>query len=198
MISAVLFDLDGVIRHFEADDAAEIERRHRLASGELRRVAFSPPLLTEVTTGRITRHEWVQTIGQQIGNAAAAAEWSRLIATVDIEVLTLADELRRLGLTTAVLTNGTDSIATEVEEAGIDRHFDEIFNSADIGFAKPDSRAFKHALQVLNLEPDEVFFTDDTVSNIDGAHALGLTAHLFTGDDELRVALARAGVKVSR
>lgn len=197
MISAVLFDLDGVIRHFEVDDAAEIERRHRLASGELRRVAFSAPLLTEVTTGRITRHEWVQTIGQRIGNAAAAAEWSRLIPTVDIETLTLVDELRRLGLTTAVLTNGTDSIATEVREAGIDRHFDEIFNSADIGFAKPDSRAFRHVLQVLNRKPAEVFFTDDSVSSVDSAQILGLTAHLFTGVDKLRVALAEAGVKIS-
>lgn len=100
-------------------------------------------------------------------------------------------------MTTAVLTNGTDSIATEVREAGIDRHFDEIFNSADIGFAKPDSRAFRHVLQVLNRKPAEVFFTDDSVSSVDGAQILGLTAHLFTGVDKLRVALAEAGVKIS-
>jgi putative hydrolase of the HAD superfamily len=40
-IEAVVFDLDGVVRHFDRDHLAEVERAHGLAPGELIQVAFS-------------------------------------------------------------------------------------------------------------------------------------------------------------
>lgn len=162
----------------------------------LARAAFSQPLLTAVTTGRLTRDEWVLEIGERLGNVAAAAEWARMVPTVDRHVLDLSDELRGRGLITAVLTNGTNTIAAEVAASGIDRHFDAIFNSADIGYAKPDVRAFRHVLDALDRQPVEVFITDDTASKLDGARTLGLTCHLFTEIAELRNAVAQAGVQV--
>ncbi|WP_072803548.1 HAD-IA family hydrolase [Rhodococcoides yunnanense] len=196
MISTVLFDLDGVIRHFDVDDVADIERRHGLALGVLEGSAFSQPLLTEVTTGRITRDEWVRRIGERVRSTEAAEEWSSRLPTVDAEMLDLADELRALGLRVAVLTNGTDTIASEVAESGIDGHYDAIFNSADIGFVKPDVRAFEHVLHALDCDGPQVFFADDSESKLSGARTLGLTTHLFTGIRTLRADLARAGVAV--
>lgn len=196
MINTVLFDLDGVVRHFGMDDVAEIEQRHLLGEGVLSRAAFSPALLTAVTTGAITRDEWVRAIGERVGNAAAASEWSSLTPTVDAEVLDLADGLRDQGLTTAVLTNGTNTTAAEVAACGIDQHFDTIFNSADIGYVKPDVRAFSHVLRALERAPAEVFVIDDTESKLDGARTLGMATHLFTGITELRNALRMAGIEI--
>lgn len=198
VIRVVLFDLDGVIRHFDPRHVDEIERRHGLLAGTLTHAAFHRPLLTDVTTGRITREGWVHRIGVAVGNGAAATEWSRLVPTVDREVLRLAEELRGLGVTTAVLTNGTDTIATEMAESGIGDHFDAIFNSADIGYAKPDLRAFTHVLAALNCAAPEVLFTDDSATKLSGAHTLGITTHLFTGTKELRTALSRNGIQMPR
>lgn len=196
MIRVVLFDLDGVIRHFDPSHIMEIESRHRLPGGVLSQAAFGDPLLTAVTTGKITRAEWVRTIGERVGSAAAAAEWSQLVPTVDRNVLCISDALRRRGLITAVLTNGTDTIADEMAESGIGQHFDAVFNSAEIGYAKPDPRSFSYVLNALGCPAGEVFFTDDSQKKLVGARELGMVTHLFSGADDLRAALLRCGLKI--
>ncbi|MGN6406977.1 MAG: HAD family hydrolase, partial [Curtobacterium sp.] len=107
-IRAVLFDLDGVIRRFHPEHVEAIEREHGLVPGTIEAVAFAAPLIDDVTTGRITRDAWIRTIGERIGDPAAAEAWGRQPSTPDAEVLALVDELRAAGYTTAVLTNGTD------------------------------------------------------------------------------------------
>ena len=46
MIRAVLFDLDGVVRHFDRD--TDLERRHGLPEGAITQAALSAPLLDDV------------------------------------------------------------------------------------------------------------------------------------------------------
>ena len=106
----------------------------------------------------------------------------------------LGDELRAGRTRLALLTNGTDTIPAELRESGIDAHVDDVFNSAEIGFAKPDPRAFQHVLGALDLPAAEVFFTDDSPSKLAGAEALGIRTHHFTGEAVLRAVLRDAGV----
>ncbi|WP_282848056.1 HAD-IA family hydrolase [Microbacterium oxydans] len=195
MIRVVLFDLDGVIRHFDARNTATIERRHDLAPGDIERIAFARPLIDEVTTGRITRAEWVRRVGARVGTAAAE-EWSAQPAAIDDGVLELIDDVRETGVRTAVLTNGTDTIPAEIAAHGIASRFDAVFNSAEIGYAKPDTRAFRHVLDALAADAAEVFFTDDSVSKLVGAQHLSMQTHHYDGVDDLRARLVHAGVGV--
>lgn len=194
MIRIVLFDLDGVIRHFDPRIVAEIERRHGLAAGTIESAAFAAPLIGDVTTGRITRAEWVRQIADRIGSADAAEEWGAQPATVDESILELSDDIRRAGLRTAVLTNGTDTIPAEIAAHGIATRFDAFFNSADIGYAKPDTRSFQHVLDALEVEAAEVFFTDDSASKLVGAKSLSIHTHHYRGVDTLRTRLIQEGV----
>lgn len=191
MIRAVVFDLDGVVRHFDPDHVRAIERRHGITEGAIESFAFAQPQIEDVTTGRISRAAWVEMISQRIGSAAAAAEWGSQPSRVDPNMLQLAAELRGAGVVTAILTNGTDTIPAEATELGLVRHFDPIFNSAAIGYIKPDERVFLHVLDQLGLEAHELFFTDDSERKLQGARACGMHAHHFTGIDPLRAALAR-------
>lgn len=193
-IRAVLFDLDGVVRHFDTVDVARIEQRHGLASGTIASAAFAPELLGAVTTGRMTRAAWVQRIGDAIGHEDAAAEWGRIPSRLDPETTAIADELRAAGIRTAILTNGTDTIPAEAVALNLTAHFDAVFNSAEIGWAKPDERAFRHALDALELPAAEVFFTDDSPDKLAGAADIGMPTYLFTGASGLRAALREAGV----
>jgi putative hydrolase of the HAD superfamily len=189
VIRAVVFDLDGVIRHFDPEFVADVERRHALEQGAILAAMFAEPGLGDVTTGRITRSSWVAGVGEALGSPQAAAEWGDQVPRVDPEVLELADELRARGLTVAVLTNGTDRIPAEVAEQGIACRVDHVFNSAEIGHAKPDARAFRHVLDALGLEGPEVFFTDDSPAKLAGAVEVGMRTHHFVGVAELRQAL---------
>lgn len=137
-------------------------------------------------------------VSELTGNVAAAEEWGVQPAVVDEDVLELSDEVRRLGLRTAVLTNGTDTIPAEIAALGIASRFDAIFNSADIGFVKPDVRAFEHVLDALGVTAAEVFFTDDFASKLAGADSLSMRTHLFESVDDLREHLIAAGVEVRR
>jgi putative hydrolase of the HAD superfamily len=154
---------------------------------------FAEPGVTDVTTGRITREAWVIGVGEALGAPRAAAEWGDQVPHVDPEMLELADELRARGRTVAVLTNGTDRIPAEVAEQGIACRVDHVFNSAEIGHAKPDRRAFDHVLDALGLTGPEVFFTDDSPAKLAGADEVGMHTHAFVGRDELRQELVRLG-----
>lgn len=189
MIRAVLFDLDGVLRHFDDALVARIEAHHGLPEGSIHATAFEQTLLADVTTGAMTRAAWVREVGRRLENQPAAAEWGAHPSTPDERMLAWSDRLRASGIRTAILTNGTDTIPAELRELGIDTRVDAVFNSAEIGFAKPDVRAFQHVLEALGLEAHEVFFTDDSASKLAGADALGLHTHHFTGIDGLENAL---------
>lgn len=189
MIRAVVFDLDGVIRHFDPEYVADVERRHAVEQGAIAAAMFAEPGISDVTTGRISRAEWVAGVGVAVGSPEAAAAWGAQRPQVDAEVLALADELRARGLTVAVLTNGTDTIAAEVAEQGIACRVDHVFNSAEIGVAKPDARAFRHVLDALGLDGAEVFFTDDSPAKLAGAVEVGMHAHHFVGVADLRLVL---------
>jgi len=194
VIRAVVFDLDGVIRHFDPEFVADVERRHALEQGAIMGAMFAEPGVSDVTTGRITREAWVAGIGEVLGAPGAASEWGAQVPHVDPEMLELADELRARGVTVAVLTNGTDTIPIEVAEQGIACRVDHVFNSAEIGHAKPDRRAFEHVLEVLGLPGPEVFFTDDSPSKLAGAVEVGMHTHAFVGREDLRQELVRLGV----
>lgn len=197
MIRAVLFDLDGVIRHFDPHHAAGIEHDHALPPGSIEACAFASPIIDDVTTGRITRSAWVDAIGQHVGNAAAAVAWGRQPFTADPAALELLDELRTAGYRTAVLTNGTDGIPDEVASIGLPDRVDAIFSSHEIGFAKPDRRAFQHVVDALGLRGPEVFFTDDSKQKLSGATELGMIVHHFTGIAPLRRALSASGIRIT-
>ena len=195
-IRAVLFDLDGVIRHFDAAYTADIERRYGYGSGTVLAAAFEPELLAQVTTGVISRRAWIDRVGAVLGSVDAAEEWGRQPSVVDEKVLAVVDELRAAGIRAAVLTNGTDTIPAEIAELRIGDRFDAIFNSAEIGWAKPDVRAFQHVLNALEVEASAVFFTDDSAGKLVGAEALGIVTHRFESIEGLRVALRGVGVEV--
>ncbi|MGB3374623.1 MAG: HAD-IA family hydrolase [Microbacterium sp.] len=194
MIDTVLFDLDGVIRHFDPELTAMTERRHGIAPGTIAQIAFAGSLLERLTTGRLRRADWITGVGEELGSQEAAEEWGRQRARVDPAMLALAGELAAAGIRTAILTNGTDTIPTEVAELGLDSHFDPIFNTAEIGFAKPDARAFAHVLEALGCEPGTVLFTDDSRVNIHGAAELGIHSHHFRDAASLRAELQTRGI----
>jgi putative hydrolase of the HAD superfamily len=193
-IRAVLFDLDGVVRHFDPENVASIERAHDLEPGSIETIAFAPHHLEQVTTGRISRREWVQRVGAELGNPTAAEEWGGQPFTPDTQILDLADELRANGIRSAILTNGTDTISAEIASMNLDFHFEAVFNSAEIGWTKPDIRAFQHVLDAMQLAPHEVFFTDDSASKLVGAETLGMPTHHFTGVTRLREAFRAADI----
>lgn len=189
-VDAVLLDLDGVIRHFDPHHLEAVERANGLDVGVIWATAFRPDLIDAVTTGRMTKLAWRDRVGELIGSPAAARQWMKDKGTVDWELIAVVDQLRADGLTVAILTNGTDTIADELDELEVSDHFDAVFNSALIGHAKPDRRAFEHVCRHLDIAAERIFFTDDSESKLSGAIQIGMQARHYSGLTRFRSDLA--------
>lgn len=98
----------------------------------------------------------------------------------NVEVAKVAAELKERGVRLFLLSNiYIRGSAHYKAKYGFIKLFDQLYFSSDIGFAKPDRRAFELVLKENNLEAGDCLFIDDTRANVEAARALGIESHLF-------------------
>lgn len=187
-----MFDLDGVIRHYDRVHERDIEDRHGLARGTLVPTAFGSPAGHDFMCGRLDHDGFAGAIADLVG-AAAALELVAMRAEVDHDAVALVRAVQEV-VPTALLTNGSVRTRAELEDAGLHDVFDHVVNSADTGMPKPSAGAYLAAVDLLGASVVATAFVDDHAPNIDGAVAVGLIGHLFVGLPELRGFLGTHGV----
>jgi HAD superfamily hydrolase (TIGR01509 family) len=90
------------------------------------------------------------------------------------------DALRAAGVRVVVVSNSEGVLAALFEQLGILPHFDALFDSALVGYEKPDVRIFEAALAPFGVAPDRALHVGDTwATDIAGAHAAGLRAAMI-------------------
>ena len=72
--------------------------------------------------------------------------------------------------------------------------FRDIVVSGEVKLLKPDPAIYWLALDRFRLKPAEALLVDDRAINVEGALAVGMQAHLFTGADDLRLRLEAEGL----
>jgi putative hydrolase of the HAD superfamily len=86
--------------------------------------------------------------------------------------------LKDLGIRLALVTNG--SAATQrakIERFGLAAYFDHIQIEGEMGFGKPEARAYHHAMEALGAEPHETWMVGDHLEwEVRVPQTLGLTA----------------------
>jgi putative hydrolase of the HAD superfamily len=82
------------------------------------------------------------------------------------------------GFPLAVLSNGDQAQQTEkLQGSGLASHFSAIFTSSEIGWAKPDSRAFLAACRRIGVTPGQCIYVGDSLrTDARGSAAAGLRA----------------------
>ena len=179
---AVVFDLDGVIRDWNDAEMADVELAHGLEPGTILGVGFEPELGHAVMTGRIDYRTWMDTIRTRVlaahgeGVAGALDEWEANVGLVDVPMLEVLRAVRRHA-TVALLSNGTTRLRRDLQVLDLTDEFDVIFNTAELGMAKPDPAVFRHVLRELEVRPEEALFIDDLLDNVVGARSVGIDAH---------------------
>jgi len=100
------------------------------------------------------------------------------------DVWTLARVFRDDGGRTAFLSNGVPEAMARIRaDRPLERWFDVVVVSCEVGVAKPDPVIFQMCLTHLGVEPSHALFVDDRIENIEGAARLGLRTFHFIGAD---------------
>jgi putative hydrolase of the HAD superfamily len=198
---ALLLDFDGVLRRWEADDAA-IESRYGLPVGSIRRTAFSPEFLLPAITGQISDGMWRDRVADELQQqhssssaTEAVAEWSAPVGQVDSEVLGVLARCRS-ELRLILSTNATSRLAEDLRSLGLADRFHAVANSSEIGAVKPSAAYFKGALVQANVRASEALFVDDSLANVEAAAALGIRSHHFTDHVAFSAFLNEAGALI--
>ncbi|HEY8481960.1 MAG TPA: HAD-IA family hydrolase [Spirillospora sp.] len=87
---------------------------------------------------------------------------------------------RAAGTRTALLSNSWGNDYPRHMFADL---FDAVVISSEVGLRKPDERIFRHALDLLGVEPAECVFVDDIEHNVRAAERLGILGIHHTAPD---------------
>lgn len=93
--------------------------------------------------------------------------------------------LRARGVSTALVSNCSHNTRPIVGRLGLEREFDAVVLSFEVGAMKPDRAIYRAALARLgDPDPTRSVFVDDQVEYCDGAAALGMQTFLILREEE--------------
>src|SRR5262245_17436840 len=100
------------------------------------------------------------------------------------EVWQLAEWFRHNGGRTAFLSNGVPEVMARIRaERRLERWFDVVVVSCEVGAAKPDPAIFELCLAQLGVGTRHALFVDDRIDNLEAAAGMGIPTFHFVGAD---------------
>ena len=208
-IRALLFDLDGTLRHTRPSyDQAILEIAHQMGlpdSNERRRQALrwghyywaqSPELLHDIQTFAEDRDRFLTnyaqryaiTIGCEPGRAEILApEIYRRLKEMHLqtdwvppEVPETLDKLNKAGFTLGVVSNREETLDDLLERLGLDSQFAFTLTSGEVDSWKPDPRIFQRGLELAATTPEQTIYVGDNYfADIIGAQRVGMVPVLL-------------------
>jgi glucose-1-phosphatase len=198
---AVIFDMDGVLCHYELDKRlAALSRLSGRAPAEIERAIWGSGFEEDADSGVYASGDaYLQAFAERLGHPIRRAEWiaaRRASMTPIPEVLSLAAAIRATATVALLSNNGplTQETFPELfpEAAALFGH--AVFFSWSFGIKKPEPEIYRRTARFLDVSPDDAVFIDDKAHNVAGAEAAGLTAFRFSTAGQLRKDLAAARV----
>ena len=116
--------------------------------------------------------EWIEPLLQWLRTPEVSLSIWSVVPQGLVESLELLQQRYRL----IVISNSDGHVAQRLDDVGLATHFEQIYDSGLLGFAKPDPRIFQRALDDLNLPPDRMVYVGDFY-DIDIVGAAGAGVH---------------------
>ncbi len=215
MIRAVLFDLDDTLCDAapafavgrDAAFALALARLPGITEVELRAAwdaahmeLFRALNAGEISMAQVRDARFRRTLEALLGQPddALARRLNTMLGQTQLEALRLFDdvaalaELRARGLFLGIVTNGAgdahlDSQRTQATHLNLLDKIDGFWVSDEMGFRKPDPRAFLPALQMAAANAEECLYIGDSLeADIAGANAAGMRSALISRQSHAR------------
>ena len=110
------------------------------------------------------------------GDFNAEHERDNLWSDMPAEVPGALERMRAAGYRLAVLSNAEPNLRGRIARAGIERYFETLVISAEVGAEKPDPAIFREALARMAVPPERAIHVGDFYSiDVLGARGVGIT-----------------------
>lgn len=199
-IALVLFDMEGVLSHY--DRAARVDRLAAISGrpAELvRHAIWGSGLEARADAGLISDDEYLRELGAWLGCRVSRDDWltaRHASITPNEPVLALAGKVAEHHRI-AILTNNCRLLTDHIDYLNppVARLFgSHVYSSASFGAAKPAAQTYLRCLEQLGVPASETLFVDDSDANVNGAIDAGLHGHRFVGATALSDELQRHGL----
>jgi glucose-1-phosphatase len=184
-ISVVLFDMEGVLTHYDRN-----VRTERLAAltgatpDAVRHAIWGSGLEARADAGELSPDDYLLALADLLGRPVTREAWlaaRRASITPNEAALELARRVaahRRI----AVLTNNCSLVTGYLDylNPAVAALFGaDIYGSSMFGAVKPAAQTYLGCVSHLGATPEETLFIDDTQANVQGALDAGLQAYRF-------------------
>src|SRR3989454_319571 len=100
------------------------------------------------------------------------------------DALPALEALASRDLPLAVISNWDERLRPLLQQFQLDRYFETIVVSCEVGFAKPSPVIFEHAAKKLGIVPEQILHVGDSAEeDVAGANAAGVRALLIDRDN---------------
>jgi len=205
LIRNIIFDLGGVLLDLDVQKTFDAFEKMGLSKEVImERYNSKGNFFFQFEKGQISANEFRESLRKMIGNSVSNEKidyaWNEMIRGFKNDTIKLLSALS--GKYPVYLLSNTNEIhlpfySEQFREASggtiLQKYFIETYYSHIIGTRKPEPESFRHVLKEAGIEPTETLFIDDFEENCVSAREIGLVAHQFKPDENLREILGGYG-----
>lgn len=185
MIKAIIFDFFDVIR----TDAYKAW----LAANNIPHDGDYFDASHQQDIGTISPEQFLERLSELMGRTVTFEEVDGS-AVVDKEVVKIVSRLSSQYKLALISNAPSKLIRSILAENDLEKYFDEIIVSSEVGIVKPSPEIFQLTLQKLVVDPSEAVFIDDNIRHVSGAKEVGIQAIEFKSASQLKNELSGLGV----
>jgi HAD superfamily hydrolase (TIGR01509 family) len=192
-ISAILFDLGGVLVNWDGIEPLRNLTQGKLSREDARRFWLESPWVRRFEVGGCGPDEFAAGVVGELGLTVAPEVFLSEFESWDRGPLPGAFELlERLqrGCPLYCLSNNNEIHWRKPALQGLLKFFTRTFVSFEIGVMKPDLAAFAYVLERVPERPGQILFLDDNPECITAAEQGGLVARRVSGVEGVKQVLA--------
>lgn len=177
MVKAIIFDCFGVIY----PDTLYLATRKYIDVTDKDMSRRINAIRSQSDKGLISREEFWDTVADTIGVSSQKLNVElKKVRRADWELLNYIKDLKQK-YKTGLLSNVGRGFLEQIFDKTHPQtdYFDVVMASGDMGFVKPDKRAYHFTAEKLGVKPENCIMIDDLPTNCAGARDAGMQAILY-------------------
>ena len=187
-IKLIIFDMDDVLCKY--DLGARLRSLSRLSGQtprDIRAAIWDSGFEDEADAGKIPVENYLHQFGTRLGYPISEDEWVEARKACMTAWPNMLAHAKRMGekFKIALYTNNGPLTRKALPKIFPEAHAlfgEKAFFSYQFNTKKPDPEAYRRLIAHLEVKPEEAWFIDDKLSNVEGARIAGLMAHHFRSE----------------